>query len=438
LKAPGFAVLKSVRIISILALVLPVARQSSAQSASQRSRLFQGLFGPSETEQQRPRRLDVNWALYNAVDDNSFLATGNDIVDSALQARQWYTGATVSMLYTRRPPRSALTVSASSAARYYPEVHRVVSMRHDAGMSLDTQPARDWRILLSDSVSYSPFYQVVLGLSGGAIASPDARPPADDSSVSKQQAMQYGSSTTVSHTYSSRAILDLSYGMHYTQVLGGADSYSQRAGVLFTQPLSKDIGLRLGYGYGVSATGTGQAPPIRNNDLDVGVNYGRSFSTSTRTSFGFTTGSTIISSAEGRHFQVTGSGRLTRRLSPKWTARLVYDRGLQVPDGATRALFSDTVGASVSGYFSPRISLRVQPSYSHGNVELSDQSNTFNSFTSVTRLEVAMGRQLAFYAEHFYYEYRFVSGVGLPALLPPGVNRQGARVGVSLWTPLVP
>ena len=44
---------------------------------------------------------------------------------------------------------------------------------------------------------------------------------------------------------------------------------------------------------------------------------------------------------------------------------------------------------------------------------------------------------MAMYAEHFYYRYAFASDRGLPQLLAASLNRKGARVGLTLWTPLV-
>lgn len=433
------AVSKSVRIISVLALVAPAAREGYAQSTSRPPQQFHGLFGPVEAELTRPRRLDATFSLYDAQDDNTFLATDTDILDEALQANRWYSGATGSVTYVRRPPHSLLTVSGASAARYYPDLGRVVSMRHSGGVALDMYPVRDWRLQISNNASFSPFYQVVLGASAGAIWAPEAAPPADDQSVSKQHAMQYGSLVGLSHSYSDRSALAFNYGLHRTQVFGlPADSSSQRAGVLFTHALTRDIGLRIGYAYGVSSTAADpSAAPIRNNDLDLGVNYGRTFSTSTRTSFGFSTGSTIVSSEDGRHFRVTGSGRLMRRLSPLWTVQAVYDRGLQVPDGATRPFFSDTIGGSLNGYFNRRIGLRVQPNYSHGVVGLAGKTNAYDSVTSSVRLDVALTRRAAVYAEHFYYRYQFESAEGLPPLLTVGLNRQGFRMGLTLWASLV-
>ena len=50
---------------------------------------------------------------------------------------------------------------------------------------------------------------------------------------------------------------------------------------------------------------------------------------------------------------------------------------------------------------------------------------------------MAISHHLALYVEHFYYRYRFASAAGLPALLTSATDRQGARVGLTVWTPLV-
>jgi hypothetical protein len=202
--------------------------------------------------------------------------------------------------------------------------------------------------------------------------------------------------------------------------------------------IAKGIGVRLGYAYGIAfTTATPRPTPIRNQDIDIGLNYGRSFTPSKRTALSFSTGSSLISAGEGTRMRLTGSARLTRRLAPRWSSAVLYDRGLQVPEGATRPFFSDTVSANLSGYFSHRANLRIQPAYSHGVVGFTGLTNSYNSYSATTRLELGVSHRLAIYAEHFYYNYAFASSVGLPPLLTSAVNRQGARIGLTLWTPLV-
>jgi hypothetical protein len=116
---------------------------------------------------------------------------------------------------------------------------------------------------------------------------------------------------------------------------------------------------------------------------------------------------------------------------------LLYDRGVQVPEGTLRPFFSDTVMGNVSGYFNSRVMFRAVPSYARGTVGVGAQSNAYNSISNTTRVEVALGRQVALYLEHFYYRYAFANNDDLPAMLAGGLNRKGARVGLTLWTPVI-
>ncbi|HXI28338.1 MAG TPA: hypothetical protein VNG89_07945 [Vicinamibacterales bacterium] len=422
-----------------LAIVLSISVTASAQSGSARPLpVFRGLFGPDERESTRPRSLDINWNVYSAQDDNTFLANDTDVLDTPLQANRIYTGATIGMTYKRRPKRNALTLSASGAGRYYADLREIVSTRYSGGMLLDSSLTRDWKLQLAESLSYSPLYTLAVAPSDPASPSIDAPVPVGDDAAAKQQSMQYGSFLGLTHTISARTSLAMNYSARYTQVLdGGTDTNTQRGGVSYTHGLTKYVGLRLGYAYGLVLTGPGTTP-IRSQDLDLGLSYGRAFAPSRRTTFGFSSGSSFVTDDDGSlHYVVTGSAHLSRRLAPRWTSQLLYDRGLSVPDGATRPFFADTVAGNISGYLSDRISVRLQPAYAHGVVGFSGLTNSYNSGSNTTRLEMAISHHLALYVEHFIYRYQFANGVGLPPALRQSVDRQGARVGLTLWTPLV-
>jgi hypothetical protein len=431
----------SARLLCVLAMLAfaPLARPASAQSTSSRPLpVFRGLFGPDDRESNRPRSLDVNWNVYTAQDDNTFLATDADVLDTPLQANRVYTGATIGAVYHRRPKRHALTLSGASAGRYYADLRQIVTTRYSGGMTLDSLLAKDWRLQLAETASFSPFYQIAFTPAAADGPVIDGAVPTADDAVARQHAMQYGSFAGLTHTISARTSLAWNYTARYTQVFaGGSDTNTQRGGVAYTHGLTKYVGLRLGYAYGATYTSR-VAPPIRNQDLDVGLSYGRAFAPSRRTTFGFSSGSSFVSDGDGSlHYVIIGSARLTRRLAPRWTSQVLYDRGLSVPDGATRPFFADTVAANISGYLTDRVSVRLQPAYAHGVVGLSGETNAYNSASSTTRLEMAISHHVALYVEHFYYRYRFASGVGLPPLLTSSVDRQGARVGLTVWTPLV-
>ena len=430
------------RLLSIAAVAAATAQPAAAQSTSSRPLpVFRGLFGPDERESTRPRSLDINWSVYSAQDDNTFLATDADVLDAPLQANRVYSGATISTVYHRRPKRSALTLSGAAAGRYYADLREIVTTRYSGGMTLDAMLARAWRLQLAGSASYSPFFQIAVTPAAPEAPDPLApaaapAPPGDDA-VARQHAMQYGSFIGLTQTISARTSLAWNYAARYTQIDRGSDMSSQRGGISYVHGLTKYVGLRLGYAYGIAFAGP-TALPIRSQDLDVGLSYGRAFAPSRRTTFGFSSGSSFASEGDGSlHYVITGSARMTRRLAPRWTAQLLYDRGLSVPDGATRPFFADTVSGTITGFLNNRTSVRLQPAYAHGVVGLSGDTNAYNSGSNTTRIEVAISHNLALYAEHFYYRYRFASGAGLPPLLMTSVDRQGARVGLTVWTPLV-
>jgi hypothetical protein len=429
----------SVRLLSLGAIVLSIAQPALAQSGSARPLpVFRGLFGPDERESMRPRSLDIDWNVYSAEDDNTFVATDADVLDTPLQSNRLYTGATIGATYRRRPKRNVVSVSGSAAGRYYADLREVVTTRYGGDVTLDSSLTRDWRLQLAESASFSPFYQLAVAPVSPDAPAPDSAVPVGDDAVARQHAMQYASFAALTHTISARTSLAWNYSSRYTQVLdAGSDTNAQRGGVSYTHGLTKYIGLRLGYAYGVVLTGS-DAAPIRNQDIDLGLSYGRAFAPSRRTTFGFSSGSSFVTDRDGSlHYVVTGSARLTRRLAPRWTSQVLYDRGLSVPDGATRPFFADTIAANVSGYLTGRVSVRLQPAYAHGVVGFSGETNSYNSGSNTTRLEMAMSHHLALYLEHFIYRYQFANGVGLPPMLRQSVDRQGARVGLTLWTPLV-
>lgn len=426
------------RFIVSLAVVLFASRTGSAQTetapaAARPPQVFNGMFGPTPAELRRPVRIDLTCSIYDAPDDNMVLVSNLDRSD------QLYTGAVATLAVSRQKPHSQLAINLSSAGRYYQEIGQTVTMRHSASVGFDASLGRSVRLQLWNSAGFSPLYQVDFGPSAGALWGPELHAPIDNFAVSRQRAMQYSSLIGLTQRYSDKTDLTLNYRGHYTQVFGAPDFYTQQAGFQFNHALTRDFGVRVGYTNGVSTPYDDPSvvsEPIRNNDIDLGIVYGRSFKPSARTSFNFSTGSTIVSAREGRTFRVTGMGRLVRRLSPRWSANLSFDRGLQVPDGATRPFFADTVGAALTGYFSRRVILNAHPSYARGVVGFVGPTNSYNSYSSTTRLDIALNRRFALFTEHVFYRYQFANRLGLPSQLASGVNRQSVRVGLTLWTPL--
>ena len=425
---------QTIRIAAAIALVLFTARLGSAQSGAD-GRAFHGLFGPAQNDQSRPSQLDLNWSFYGAQDVDD---TGHLNLDAALPANQVYSGANMALAYTRRRLHKTLTFNGMSATRYYPALERMVSSQYSGDVVFTAVTAERWQVQTAGTVSYSPFYQVTLGaapppLPGGAPVGPNP-----DYAASQQDAMLYRTYLGAQRLFSPGSSMNMSYELRYTQFLGAAQYADQRAELRYTKPLSKSFALNLGYRQSaVTAVSGSTESPIYGRNIDVGLGYNRMLFSSSRTSVGFTSGTSTVSTAQGSQFMVTGSARVMRQLSRLWTAQLLYDRGVQVPDGTFTPFFSDTFTGTISGYFNRRVMLRAFPSYARGTAGIGAQANPYDSLASTTRLEVGLGRRVAVYVEHFYYRYAFANNTDLPPMMAGAQNRNGARVGLTLWTPVI-
>jgi hypothetical protein len=421
-------------VVSTIGLSAPVFAQSS-EPETPTAHVFRGLFGPTAADERHPPVVNFTLLAYAAADDNSRFASASDVADEALQSRRIYEGAQAGLGFLRRRPRSVLRVDGSSALRYYSDLNRVATQKHSGSIGLEYVLSHRAKVQLAQSASFSPYYQLVLGRPLGALNAPDVAPATGDYSVARQKQMVYGSSAVLSYTAGTHSALTVGYAGQHTDFFDSQDFHSQRAAARYTHEVAAGIGLRLGYGFGVDSFGGSTS--THNHDLDFGIDYGRALAISSRTVLGFTSGTTMVATSGGRQVQVIGSAQLRHQLSrsTRWNAQVAYDRGLQVIESVPRPFIADTVTAGINGYISRRISLRVLPSFATG-VDVGDDQLRYHSFLEQTRLDMAISRNWAAYVEHFYYRYQFPATATLPAVLSAGLNRQGLRVGLSLWTPI--
>jgi hypothetical protein len=65
------------------------------------------------------------------------------------------------------------------------------------------------------------------------------------------------------------------------------------------------------------------------------------------------------------------------------------------------------------------------------------RGSSFVTYTGAARLRVALSRYGSAYVQYFHYEYRFGDDYAAVAALPPSVERDGVRGGLSFWLPLL-
>jgi hypothetical protein len=228
------------------------------------------------------------------------------------------------------------------------------------------------------------------------------------------------------------------------------DRLDQTVGGRYRYRFSRFVGMRAGYGYRRATFDSPDSRPSSNHIIDVGADagYGRSYALTRRTTFSFSTDSSLFveeSTDTGgdeafdpktRVF-VGGSVDLTHSMGRTWAARMGYRRGVRYEVGFDQPFLTNTAFGALSGLIAPRLDFSATASYTSGSVGFSGADNGFGTSSAVAGVRLAISRQLAAYAQYFYYHYNFGQGVTLPGFLRSQLDRQGATVGLTAWLPLI-
>lgn len=420
--------------VSPLLLAALSALSVTSASADQARRPFRTEFGPSERDELRGDQLVLSGGTYGGADDTSLLA-GAAVQDDSLQSGRTHQGGNLSLQFVRRRPRLAVTATGNSAVRYYHSLNRIGTQRHSVGGSGEWAASRTLTVVFGQNVTYSPSYH--LALTSAPDITPEEAPeaPSLDFDLSRSKQFVYGSFASARYVLSPGREITAGYSLSYTNFLGRlqSDYGMQQAAAKFKQQLTRFLALNLGYGLG-SGTGTGLSEGKRHL-LDVGLGFDRSLSFSPRTTVGFSSGSAIVNVNGSNRFELIGNINVRRLLSPRWTTSAAYERALTAIDGVASPFTSNTLNAAVTGFLGSRTSVTIRPSYTWGS-SVADEAQTFHNSTSVARVETAISRHWAAFAEYMFYDHSFSRIPGLRPSLAVDTRRQGLRTGVSLWSPL--
>jgi hypothetical protein len=424
---------RAAAILAILLFAFPPTLEARQEETSTR-RTYRSAFGPTDQDELRPPALTFTMSLYGGLDDNTRFATGN-VQDDGLQSGRSHQGVLAAFRAVRRRSRTLLTFDAASAVRYYPSLRGIGTQKHSGAVSLSATASRRVRWQLGQTVSYSPSYQLALGTQpAGEDTSPLMAEPTVDYSVSREKQLSYGTSADVNIAGLLGGEIGLGETFRLVDFFTQPDFLTHRSHVSYTRPLAAGIGLRLGYGL-ATARLDGESR-TSHHDLDVGLNYDRQFLFSPRATLAFTTGAAIVNSAGGRHIPLTGNVQLQNRWSPRWTSGVSYQRGIQSIDSVSEPFLAGILSGTVNGYLTNALRLSIAPSYSRGAM-VGATSTAYSSWTTETRVDVTLSHHWAFYAEHFFYHYRFNASAALPDFLATRLQRHGVRAGVALWAPVI-
>jgi hypothetical protein len=138
-----------------------------------------------------------------------------------------------------------------------------------------------------------------------------------------------------------------------------------------------------------------------------------------------------------RQYRGVGDVGFAYQFGRTWQTALNFQRGVEYLPEFPRPVFTDGVTLSGDGLVSRRVDISARASYSDGASAFNSNSLQFTTYGGNVRVRYAWNRILATYGEYLYYYYHFRNRTVLRPDIPSSLERNGVRVGLTLWVPAI-
>lgn len=405
-----------------------------------------GLFG-SGPRADAKTTLDVRASIVEGYDSDVPRSLASTIDPSTLQSGGFSTLLDTSASYGWRKDKTELAANATSVLRHYAELGNTKSVGHSAGVGFTTETLGGTTLFANQSAAFTPAYLYGLFPGIGALEPGDAGLTAPDYGVSDLESYLYTTTMSLTHGLGRRSSVSATGEYFYTDRLGETDTWSDISSyglrgrfsrnTTRNTAMSTELRYRSGeYGYRSGGTTT-------EFGLDIGFDYSRPISASRRATLSVrigVSGADYPGSALGligfqRQYRTVGEATFNYPLNQTWTATANIRRGLEYASDLPTPVVANGVSASVTGLLTRRVDLSFLAAYASGESILNRDSLFFDTYTGDMRVRVAVSRTLAVFGEYLYYYYDFQNAGLLLGHIPPGLERNGVRAGLTLWMP---
>ena len=409
----------------------------------------QGIFGGIRPDVRPTKRLDFGLSLVEAYDDDVPQTVQQTIDPSGLQTGGFSTLLNANASYSWRRQRTEIGANVASSVRHYSELEEVRSMGHSAGLGVSTEMPGAVKLFFNQAASYSPTYFYGLLPTDTNLIVGDAHTTSPDFTVSDLESYLYQTTASLQKTFSPRRNLTVGGDYSYTDRLNESDlwrdiasygvrgMYSERVGR--NTALTGELRYRSGeFGYGGDGTTTEVA-------TSIGVDYSHRLSASRRVSLRGNVGVSATDLPEGtthvvgfqRQYRTIGETTLIYQFGRSWQMRTDVRRGVEYLADLPEPVFSNGLGAGVDGLLSQRVDFSASAGYSSGASILTQNTLEYDTYAGNAKVRYALNRSLALYVQYLYYYYVFRGNTQLLAGIPSGLERNGARAGLTLWLPVL-
>jgi hypothetical protein len=414
-----------------------------------------GLFGGEDARRRVSHKLDFSLSLVEANDSDVpaelFRIGPADTMLGGYSTMFMGTGE-----YRWKGSHVEVGATGASVVRRYNQLQDVRVVSHTAGVGLSARLGGRTTLLANQTAAYSPSYLYGLFPSDAVSTPGHTVPAAPDYAIGDSESYFYGTTLTLTHGLTVRNRLSATGEFQYTDYLHEVgtrhDLNSRGIRGEFSRNLARSTAAGIGYryrtgkfGYVAEATETEPGVSATEHRVDVGLEYLRPLSAIRQMVFEVSVGSSIMNTpvptdaavGAGRFYRLSSDVAVTWQFTNSWQARGTFRRGLEYVAQLSEPVFVDGLSGELGGFITPRIDVAGSARYSSGASAFNRSALTFDTYGADLRIRYGLTRSLAVYGQYLYYYYDFQRNTQLPTGIPLGLERNGIRVGLTLWVPVL-
>jgi len=407
-------------------LVLAVA--TAADAGAQRvTGPFAGLFGADKG--QHTQALDFRAGVATTYDTGDG-PDGDIAPDPAPRLSQSIISA---LSYERHGDRGEFLVGGGTTLRQYADTQNRFVASHQVGSTLNARVTSKVTLAAAGGFNSAPFFLITpfAGWDGNSAAI-----VADEYGVVPKENRTLDGTVTVTDQFAKRSNVGGSFSWRTTQFPSDAqadvDTWTARGA--FVHRFTRSLSFESAFGREEARYKLRSLPPIVNDMIDVGLEYGNELPLARRISFSFSVKPSMLRQTASTNFRLNGNAQMRRGFGRTWSSSLGYTRSTEFVAGLTAPLFWDSLTASINGLLATRVEWSARVGAAHGE-DGSGLRGAVAEYTGTSRLTIGITHRMAAYGQYTYYHHEIPPG--LTAFdLRSVIGRQRVLAGITIWLPL--
>ena len=408
---------------------------TGAQPVTQAAKPYRGLFGGGSAPAPGRQQFDLTTNVYEEYGTNGESAVAGTTTSNT---PGWFVAAQGRLAFQSTGQHSSFALRLDGNVRYYRDTRTTTTPGARAEIAWNTRVGYHGTssVAFTASAEYQPYY--VLPVFEGAVApAADAAilPTNRDDLLYRRTGYIYGETFGYQHPISQRTYFALTEDARVTRTQSAdLDVDSIRGGAVFGVRLSQYAALVTGYAYQFGQSGPQRSVKTTGQDVILSVDYRRPLPRARRTTFGFSSGSSRVTSATTAQWFILGTVNLRHEFDAGWFIQADFGRRMQMVEGFSSPFFVNTVTGSLGGFLGRRVEVLTSGGYSRGDVGFG--TDAYRSTQGSARMRLALAKYVAVDVEGLLNQYAFDQQVVMPGLLPANLNRWAVRCNVALWLPM--